>query len=272
MDEPLRHSNRTIKIDQTFPQDQIGGKFSNFQFLRLVAINRSFVDCDFRYSEFDAAYLRKCTFDSCDFTGCKFKGSNLSGTKFIGCTFDYVQFDHTFVDSEILDHGCPGMENLRKGFARTLQLNFRQIGDTDAANKAISIELDATRIHLYKAWHSKESYYRKKYTGFRRVRMFFSWSNFIFLDFFWGNGESLTKLFRSLIIFTAIIAIIDVMTLGHERQTSDYLNALSRAVQILLGTSVPGEFPGEFVAAIALVRYIMIACIVAVFIKRRSRR
>ena len=173
MNESLRHSKRTIKIDQAFMQDLDGEKFVYYQFLRLVAINKSFFYCHFRFSEFDAAYLRNCVFDSCDFTGCKFKGSNLSGTTFVGCKFDYVQFEHTFVEPEILDYGCPGAENLRKAFARTLQINFRQIGDMDAANKAIRIELDATRTHLYKSWHSNESYYRKKYANLQRIKMFF---------------------------------------------------------------------------------------------------
>ena len=45
-------------------------------------------------------------------------------------------------------------------FARTLRMNYQQLGDARAANKAIEIE--ATEIHLHKAWSSKQSYYRSK--------------------------------------------------------------------------------------------------------------
>ena len=51
-------------------------------------------------------------------------------------------------------------------FARTLRMNYQQLGFAESVNKAIQIELQATEIHLYKAWRSNEAYYRKKYAGF----------------------------------------------------------------------------------------------------------
>jgi len=186
MKEPLRPSGREIRTDQAVEHDLADEKFVNYQFQRLVAIGKTFTKCNFNFSEFDAAYLRNCTFDSCNFTGCKFTNANLRGSKFIGCKFDFAQFAHTLVETEILDTGCPGQENLQRGFARTLRTNFHQIGDAAAANRAIKVELEATKVHLYKAWRSRESYYRKKYTGFQRAKVFFEWLEFVVLDFFLG--------------------------------------------------------------------------------------
>lgn len=190
MTKHLRPSGRVISVDHAITHDMTRQRFTNHQFQRLVAKSREFIDCDFSYSEFDSSYLRKCIFNSCNFTGCKFTRTILRGSKFIGCKFDYTQFVDTHVEPEILDSGCPGKENMQQMFARTLRINFIQIGDTVAANKAIKIELEATRIHFHKAWNSRESYYRKKYTGFKRIGMFIEWLSFTLLDYFWGNGES----------------------------------------------------------------------------------
>ena len=154
MTNHFRPSGREIIVDRAVANNLDGEVFRNRQFQRLVALNKTFKKCNFSYSEFDAAYLRNCVFDSCDFTGCKFSNANLRGSKFIGCKFDYAQFSYTHVDPEILNVGCPSQENMQQIFARTLRINYSQIGDVVAANKAIRIELEATRIHLHKAWGS----------------------------------------------------------------------------------------------------------------------
>ncbi|MCK4541173.1 MAG: pentapeptide repeat-containing protein [Spirochaetales bacterium] len=272
INEHLRASGRQIITDQAVKHDLTGCDFRNHQFQRLVAIKKKFDDCDFSYSDFDAAYLRNCTFDSCKFIGCKFSSSNLRGSKFIGCTFDYVQFSNTHVEAEILETGSPSQENIQQKFARTLRVNFHQIGDAVAANKAIKIELEANRIHLYKAWRSRESYYRKKYPSLKRVKMFFEWLEFIILDFFWGNGESPLKLLRSLAILIALIALGDVYFLRNGFMLSSYTSGFLQAPEVLLGLYRPPNFSGLVLAGIATLRYILIACLVSIIIKRLSRR
>ena len=272
MNEHLRPSGREIRTDQAVAHDLVGVKFLNHQFQRLVASKKKFTECDFSFSEFDAAYLRNCTFDSCNFTGCKFTNTNLRGSKFIGCKFDYAQFSNTHVEPEILDTGCPGQENLQQRFARTLRVNFHQIGDAAAANKAIKVELEATRVHLYKAWRSRESYYRKKYPGLERTAMFIEWLEFVVLDFFWGNGESPAKLLRSLAILVVSIALGEVYFLRDGYVLSSYTSAFLQAPEVLLGVTKPQGFSGLALAGIASLRYILIACLVSILIKRLSRR
>lgn len=272
MNEHLRPSGREIRTDQAVAHDLVGENFANHQFQRLVAKDKKFTQCDFSFSEFDAAYLRNCTFNDCNFTGCKFTNANLRGSKFVGCKFDYVQFSHTQVEPEILDTGCPSQENLQRGFARSLRINFHQIGDAASANRAIKIELESTQVHLYKAWRSRESYYREKYSGLQRARMFIEWFWFVILDFFWGNGESPIKLLHSMAIVIIIIAICEVYFLRDIYIISNYTSALFRAPEIFLGVNKPQDFSGLILAGITGLRYIIIACFVSILIKKLSRR
>jgi uncharacterized protein YjbI with pentapeptide repeats len=89
-------------------------------------------------------------FDSCDFTGCRFTASNFYTSTFSDCKFEYAVFERTLIESDILDTECPGPDNLKLKFARTLRMNYQQLGDAKSANKAISVELQATKQHLSK--------------------------------------------------------------------------------------------------------------------------
>src|SRR5664279_5375622 len=144
----LVDSSRVQATDKWFRNDVSGISFPNYLFVRLVANKRRFTGVDFKYALFDTCYLRNCVFDSCDFTGCRFIGTNLHGSTFAGCKFDYVNFERTLIDNDILETGCPGHENLKMRFARTLRMNYQQIGDAKSANKAISVELQETEVHL----------------------------------------------------------------------------------------------------------------------------
>ena len=272
MSKDLQQNNRKSEIDQVVAHDLENVKFRNYQFLRLVAVKKHFLGCDFSYSEFDSAYLRNCIFDSCNFTGCKFTNSNLRGSKFEGCKFDYASFSNTQVEEEILDTGCPSQENMQKIFARALRTNFSQIGDAKATNKAISIELEATLVHLKKAWSSRESYYRKKYKGLERLRIFGKWLEFVLLHSFWGNGESPIKLLRSLSLVVFSIALADVYFLRDGWALSSYMSSILQSPEVFLGITKPEGYSGLVMAGITSLRYILFACFVSILIKRLGRR
>lgn len=272
MSEYLRPSGRELSVDQAVACDLVDKKFVNYQFKRLVAKSKKFEKCDFSFSEFDASYLRDCVFDSCNFTGCKFLNSNLRGSNFSGCKFDYARFSNTLIDPEILDYGCPGQENLQQEFARSLRINFHQIGDASAANKSIRIELEASRVHFYKAWRSREAYYRRKYFGFKRFGKFLEWARFVALDKFWGNGESPLKLLRSMAVFIVAIGFFDVYFNKDVTVFSNYVSSIIRAPEIFLGIDGGYVFSGVWMSFISAIRYIMFACLVSIIIKRLSRR
>jgi hypothetical protein len=147
-------SNRIKLEDRKVDTDLTEAKLANHLFLRLVAKERRFANVDFKYSIFDTCYLRQCAFDSCDFIGCRFIGTSLYGSTFSGCKCDYSTFERTIVTTDLLRTCCPAPENLKMRFARTLRTNYQQLGDAQAANMAIHVELEATREHLWKAWRS----------------------------------------------------------------------------------------------------------------------
>lgn len=231
---PISPSGKTSITDQKVVEDMPRGELRNYLFVRLVAKGRKFQKVDFRYSFFDTCYLRDCEFQSCNFTGCRFIGSNLHGSKFSGCQFEYAWFERTVIDSSILDTECPGPDNLKLKFARTLRMNYQQIGEARSANKAIGVELEATQSHLYKAWHSKESYYRKKYRGVPRLKVFAEWFEFKVLDFVWGNGESPWKLLRTTGIIMASLSVADATFFNNWHLVESYISGLGKAPQLFL--------------------------------------
>lgn len=268
----LKDSNRKILIDQQFSEDVENKKYINHLFTRLVAKKISFKEVDFRYCIFESSYLRSCTFDSCNFTGCRFIDSNLSGSGFTGCNFDYTSFERTQIDDDILDNGGPSTENLRLKFARSLRVNYQQMGDAKSANKAIGIELQATENHLKKAWSSKESYYSKKYKGLKRIKPFLEWLEFKLLDLIWGNGESALKLIRFSIVIMLIITFVDVFKFGNPDQFSSYVNVFLKSPQILLGVELPNYKETWYVTTILFIRLVLFGFFMSIIIKRFNKR
>ncbi len=268
----MEDSGREELKDKKFTADIADKKYINKLFLRLVAKGIKFSNIDFKYCIFDGSYLRNCNFDSCDFTGFRFIGSNFVGSSFSGCKFDYATFDKTFIDNDILDHCCPSPENLKLKFARSLRVNYQQLGDAISANKAIGIELRATEDHLFKGWKSKESYYRKKYRGFSRFEEFIKWVNFKSLDFLWGNGESTWKLFRTVFVILVSMSIYHVLANGNSNQISEYLSAFFLSPQILLGLVTPSSYLPSYLTILFVARLVLFGFFMSIILKRFNRR
>ncbi len=268
----LSNSNRIHETDRKFDSDVQNAKFVNHLFLRLVAKGKRFMSVDFRYTIFDTCYLRNCNFDSCDFTGCRFVGTSLYGSSFAGCKFDYSSFERTVIDNDILDTGCPGHENLKMRFARALRMNYQQLGDATSANKAIGVELQATEVYLHKAWHSNESYYRKKYAGWKRVGAFTEWIEFKVLDLIWGNGESATKLLRVVLVVLLLMSLYDVIAFRDVQRLGSYAQAFVEAPQVLLGTLSPNHYSNLYLTVVLIVRLVALGFFMAIIIKRFNRR
>ena len=268
----LIDNNKINQTDKKFDADISNECYSNHLFIRLVATKKKFTNVDFKYSFFDSCYLRDCQFDSCDFIGCRFIGTSLHGSSFLGCKFDYASFERTVVDNDILDSGCPGHENLKMRFARGLRMNYQQLGDAVSANKAIGVELQASEVHLFKAWRSNESYYRKKYVCWNRAKAFAEWIKFKVLDLIWGNGESTYKLLRAALFALVFIAIYDVFGFRDPHTIGSYTQAFFESPQVLLGTLSREEYSKGYLAAILFVRLILFGFFMAILIKRFNRR
>ena len=124
-----------IEVEKGDPSEQKNFAFTVF--IRLNAIKITFKNVSFLHCIFDNCYLKNCVFDTCDFTGCRFLGSNFHQSAFRGCKFEFATFERTQIDDDILMSEAPREENLRMRFARSLRMNYQQIGDAKAVNKAI---------------------------------------------------------------------------------------------------------------------------------------
>ncbi|WP_431226868.1 pentapeptide repeat-containing protein [Burkholderia contaminans] len=273
-DQRVPVGNRVVVTDHYVAKDIINEptKFKYKIFVRLNAKGVTFKRASFEHCIFDSCYLNNCVFDTCDFTGCKFIGSNFHQTAFAGCTFDYATFERCQIDNDILHSEAPREENLRMRFARSLRMNYQQIGDAKAVNQAISLELQATSIYLLKSWSSHETYYQKKFGGLKRIPQFAIWIEFWLLDFIWGNGESIVKLLRTILLVLLAISAYDTVLNRNPMRLDDFWVSLTRAPAEFLGVYSPMQFPSGACAAIAATRLVTFALLTAMLVKRFGRR
>lgn len=254
-------------------RDAVNNTFISCNFEDVTARGILFRNVDFSYTKFDHCYFRNCTFDSCNFTGAKIINSNFHGSKFNGSNFSYTIFDKTIVDPFLLNTECPGEENLKMRFARTLRLNFQSIGDVDSVNRAILVELNASEQHLLKTWKSKESYYRDKYKGVDRIEGFFKWFIFKLLDFVWGNGESSLKLIRFVGIILICISIFDGIYISKITLFSESLDVLGKSPSLFMGfDNSINDHHRVFSVFLYVCRFILMTFFISIIIKRFNRR
>lgn len=242
-------------------------------FVRLNAKGKKFVKVSFQHCIFDNCYMHSCVFDTCDFTGCKFIGSNFHQTAFTGCDFTYATFERSNFDQDILSE-APNKENLRMHFARSMRMNFQQIGNSVAANRAITLELEATSIYLYKSWLRSDTYFKEKYSGFNILIQFYKWIEFWLLDFIWGNGESILKLLRTMLFVLIGIAIYDtnISSTSIDFNIGFYWTNFLNAPEIFLGLKTPPNFTYGVLSFITAIKFVSFALLTTLLIKRFSRR
>ncbi|ECH0862859.1 pentapeptide repeat-containing protein [Salmonella enterica subsp. enterica] len=266
--------NREVITDR-YVSTKISNQPENYKYkiyIRLNAIKQEFEKVSFLHCVFDTCYFNNCSFNSCNFTGCRFIGCNLHQSSFSGCTFDYAVFERCQIDDDILESEAPKQENLKMRFARSLRMNFQQVGDAKAVNKAISLELGATAAYLKKSWSSSESYYSKKFPGWKKVPQFFKWCEFKLLDFIWGNGESPLKLLRTIVLIHLFITIYDVIGFKDIWDIRNYMTSLLYSPGIFFGIENPHHYPVWITSLIAASRLIGFAFLTAILVKRFGRR
>ena len=268
----LSANPRVRSEDQKFAQNEASTSFINHLFVRLVAKDRTFTRVDFRYCIFDACYIRDCRFISCNFTGCRFLSTNFQGSTFASCTFDYAIFEKTAIADDILESQAPIYENLRAKFARSLRTNYQQLGEADSANKAIRIELEATKTHLYEAWHSSKDYYRRKYKNLKRLTSFLRWLWFSILHLLWGNGESALRLVISVIVLFFVMAIYSAIHIGDAGKLISYWDGLCVAPEVFLGVRSFQQYAYWYVTCVMIARLLFFAAFTSILIKRFNRR
>lgn len=262
-----RENHKELIQDVDIVSDVIEGNLSRRRFVRVYAVKRTFRNVIFAQSIFDRSYFRNCVFVDCDFTGCVFRDSYLVGSSYRGCEFRYTTWHNTSVDDSILTDGLPTGENLARDMVQSLRANFQALGNHEAVNKAVAIEIDLTGKHYRNAAYPVTSYYRKKYAG-RRLE--FRVKHFVWrmLDCVWGNGESIWRVFCT----SALVVLIGALFLMFVGDSSP-LSALTKSASIFLdaGNNYNDE-PVAYLLLMALGRYICLGLLLAVMIRRLSRR
>lgn len=241
---------------------------SKREFSRVFAVDVAFFDVSFKQCDFSECYFRNCRFIRCNFIGATIKESNLRGSQFEKCDFRYTSWEKTILDEHFLDTCLPSEENLARDLARSLRVNFSQIGNYDAVNKAASIEVSLTGQHLYNAAYSRQSYYRSKYKGWSRISHALAHTRWKALDLLWGNGESILR------VVLSGLAVVVVATLSLMRDYSNLIfsDALWSAFSGFWGIPGGTQLPASYAVALTIIRFILFGLFMAILIKRLSRR
>lgn len=258
--------------DKIFDSHEKHENYKNKLFIRVGAKGKRFEGVDFTHTYFDNCYFKDCVFDSCSFIGAKFLNSNFTGSNFCGCKFEYAFFQNTLLEYSILEESCPGYENQKLKFARTLRKNFESIGDAESANKAIKVELIARGLHLKKTWKSNEGYYRRKYSGGKRIAFFFRWLYFRIQSIVWGNGESAWKLVKTCVFLWLLMSVLDVWILNEASSETSFLNSLIKMPHIFLSIEKPENYPDFYLSIIYVVRLVAFGLFMSIILKRFNHR
>lgn len=239
------------------------------QFLRRVfAVGRVFVGVSFKQSEITDCYFRNCRFIRCDFTGATISRSNFRGAQYEECKFQYSTWEHTQLDEEFLDNCLPSEENLARDLVRSLRVNFGQIGNYAAVNKAASIEVVLTGQHLYHAAYSKQSYYRSKYKGWDRGVHAIRHARWKLLDLLWGNGESIFRILAS----GATVIFVWGLILAWANTKFIWPNSLVSVIYAFWGIDTSPPLPSHELIVLTIIRFILFGLFMAILVKRLARR
>lgn len=244
-----------------------GADLSEKKLLRVFAVDQVFESVDFSRGVLDNCYFRNCIFLGCIFVGSQIKNCNFRGAQFEGCKFIYSEWERTYLEDDFLEKCLPSEENLARDLARTLRVNFAEIGNYEAVNKAAAIEVELAGKHLYNAAFSSQSYYRRKYKGWDRVKQAYAYSKWKLLDLLWGNGESLVKV----LLFG--FSLVLVAAAAHSQISSFPFSASILIIfEQILGID-NGQPVGRFIKiSLVLGQFIFFGLFMAILVKRLSRR
>lgn len=254
-------------IDKEIQANVQRESFVQHQLTRVHAVGRTFTEVDFKQSVIQSCYFRNCSFIRCDFTGAQIKDTNLKGSTFSDCKFLYTTWEKTMLEEEFLESCLPAEENLARDLVRSLRVNFSQTGNYEAVNRAAAIEVQLTGRHFYNAAYSRQSYHRRKYRGWDRVKLAAKHAQWKLLDLVWGNGESIVKVARSCLVVVLLAAIATAWA----NPSSGFLPSLELAFIQFWGVGGASMTP-PFAITLTIARYILFGLFMAILVKRLSRR
>ena len=268
MSMKLQDNVKDRLVDKEFYEATCNADLSKKQLERIYAVDKTFVNVSFSKSVLTSCYFRNCSFIECDFSGATMVKCNFKGASFEGCIFKYTSWERTLIDDGLLDSCLPSEENLARDLVRSLRVNFAEVGNYQAVNHAASIEVALTGQHLKNAACSRQSYYRKKYRGWNRVRQVYAYLKWLALDLLWGNGESLFRVVASGVMVVTLVAVWRFISKPEMGLAQAFLVSLAHFFGVEHETAV-SPVPSILLAA---VRFVLFGLFMAILIKRLSRR
>lgn len=256
------------RIEDKELRGEVTESFERKELVRVFAVNVTFKGVAFKQAALTNCYFRNCTFIRCDFTGTQIKECYLKGSTFEACKFLYTTWEKTQLDEQFLDQCLPPEENLARDLVRSLRVNFSQIGNYEAVNKAAAIEVKLTGQHFFKAAYSKQAYYRSfpKYNGLHRFRYMWLHLQWKMLNYVWGNGESLFRV----VLSGAVVILAVAMMLTASAPKPKFFDALS--VSFLSFWGITQTIPEAFAVSLTIARLLLFGLFMAILVKRLSRR
>ena len=264
----LRANVKEKLVDKEFYAETRDADLSQRQLERIYAVDQVFVKVSFSQSVLTSCYFRKCRFIECDFTGATMINCNFKGASFDGCTFKYTSWERTLLEDGFLDICLPSEENLARDLVRSLRVNFAEVGNYEAVNRAASIEVKLTGQHLQNAAFSNQSYYRAKYKGWNRVLQVGAYLNWRALDLLWGNGESLSRVVASGGVVVTLVAVWYIFS----KPEIGFTHALLAALAHFFGVEHQPAMSPVLSILLTAVRFVLFGLFMAILIKRLSRR
>lgn len=262
--------HQKIRIeDKEFSANITQINYSRHEFNQVFAVGKTFDGVNFSQCVFSSCYFRKCRFINCNFTGASFKDSYLRGSNFPESIFKYTTFEKSPIDDSFLDKYLPPEENLARDLVRSLRVNFSQVGNYEAVNKASAIEVKLTGTHLYKAAYSREAYYRGKehYSGFQRIKFIFDHAQWKFLDLLWGNGESLLK-----VIISSTLFILFISTFNWLSNSIGISESIKASFYHFWGISNDAIISNIYIVLLTIGRLVFFSLFISILIKRLAKR
>lgn len=194
----------TIQDDLTVNDAKLTACF----FTRIGAKNAQIKNCALTQCLFEDSYLRKARFVNVDFTGSTFRNCNLEKASFQGCKLQYCSFHSTRLNHEEIIACLPGEPNLRRDLARNLRRNFQVLGDKDAADKFLDLEIAAHEKELLCAFRRKTAYYKTHYSIIEQVMAGVSLLGSKLSGLVWGYGHRVRRLLGSYLCLTLLLGLI----------------------------------------------------------------
>ncbi|WP_422647988.1 hypothetical protein OJJOAM_002203 [Cupriavidus sp. H18C1] len=152
-----------------------------------------FKDCNFSYCIIERGYFHDAKFENCTFTGTRFISCNFRSATFANCDFSYATFFTTIVSEEEIAKNLPDQPNKRRDLVRTLRANAASMGNQEASNSLLSLELRANTEHYRRMHRDNHSYY-SKYSRAQKIEAFFKYWGLRLEEIAWGYGLSPIRL------------------------------------------------------------------------------